>query len=329
MSHDLLEVIESAYRLDAPPAEWLREVGTAIYRQLGGGLGLLAFHYQITADDRLLAGAPVSVETAFEMPADSNQSLSFLPPSFVRKTFMRCECASQSESLDDEMRTQMGPMLDAMQSTFGMRDIVMVGGVDPTRHGVYFGAWSAALRRLDPAVRATWSRVAVHLVAANRLRRRLGAGEPPDSADAVLTPGGAVDHARGEAEVRAARDALREAVRGLERARGGLRRRDPAGAVETWKGLVSTRWSLVDHFSSDGKRYVLARRNDVRIGGLEALTDRERQALAWAALGHGNKLIAYEMGISSSTVGVLLHRAAQKLGARGRADLIARFTRRP
>jgi DNA-binding CsgD family transcriptional regulator len=106
-----------------------------------------------------------------------------------------------------------------------------------------------------------------------------------------------------------------------------LRRRDPDAAVAAWKGLVSTRWSLVDHFESDGKRYVLAHRNDVALSGFEALTARERQALGFAALGHGNKLIAYELGVAPSTVAVLLHRAARKLGASSRAELIATYTR--
>ena len=40
-----------------------------------------------------------------------------------------------------------------------------------------------------------------------------------------------------------------------------------------------------------------------------------------------NKVIAYEMGISASTVGVLLHRAARKLDCQTRGELLARFER--
>lgn len=60
-----------------------------------------------------------------------------------------------------------------------------------------------------------------------------------------------------------------------------------------------------------------------------ALTAREHQAVRHAALGHSNKLIAYEMGISPSTVGVLLHRAAHKLGTTTRDELVARFAALP
>jgi DNA-binding NarL/FixJ family response regulator len=56
-----------------------------------------------------------------------------------------------------------------------------------------------------------------------------------------------------------------------------------------------------------------------------ALSEREREVLAMAAMGHHNKLIAYELGLAHSTVRVLLHRAAAKLGAACRRDAIERF----
>jgi DNA-binding NarL/FixJ family response regulator len=52
------------------------------------------------------------------------------------------------------------------------------------------------------------------------------------------------------------------------------------------------------------------------------LTPRERQVAEFAAIGHSNKEIAYELGVSASTVGVLLMRAASKLGVASPADLV-------
>jgi DNA-binding CsgD family transcriptional regulator len=70
----------------------------------------------------------------------------------------------------------------------------------------------------------------------------------------------------------------------------------------------------VDHFDSDGRRYVLAHRNDARVPeDARGLTLRERQVLAHVALGQSNKVIAYELGLSKSTIAGHLARARKKL----------------
>lgn len=56
--------------------------------------------------------------------------------------------------------------------------------------------------------------------------------------------------------------------------------------------------------------------------GLHALTSREREVVAYAALGHSNKVIAYELGLAESAVAMRLSRAAKKLGVRRRVELI-------
>lgn len=84
-------------------------------------------------------------------------------------------------------------------------------------------------------------------------------------------------------------------------------------------------WTVVDSYERNGKRYVVAERSERRAPGPCVLSPRERQALAIAVYGDTNKVIAFEMGISASTVGVFLHRAAQKLGSRTRPELLARF----
>ena len=49
-----------------------------------------------------------------------------------------------------------------------------------------------------------------------------------------------------------------------------------------------------------------------------------RQVVALVALAHYNKLIGYELGLGFSTVRVLIHRAARKLGCRTRRQLEAK-----
>lgn len=56
-----------------------------------------------------------------------------------------------------------------------------------------------------------------------------------------------------------------------------------------------------------------------------ALTHRERAVVEYASRGWSNKVIAYELGVSSSTVSTHLSRAGAKLGLRSRTAVIQTF----
>ena len=328
MKVDALSVIEAAYQVDLASAEWIRTVGDAIYAQMGRQLGMLAFDYRVTPDDRLQIGSVWQRDMPPGIGDAMRGSLEQIPDWFVRETYARCDADTMSGGGGSaRVRDFTQTTRRLLGERFGWRDCFIVSGIDPTKHGVYFGVWQDREAKLSPRVRTTWQRIAVHLASAHRLQRRLTEADrrSAETADAVLSAKGGLEHAQGDAVEGGARRDLCDAVLGIEHARGVLRHLDVDHAVERWRGLVSGRWTLVDHFESNGDRYILARRNDIQAHGLSALTEREHQALGFAALGHTNKLIGYEMGISPSTVGVLLHRAAQKLGAQSRSDLVARF----
>jgi len=85
--------------------------------------------------------------------------------------------------------------------------------------------------------------------------------------------------------------------------------------------------TLVDHFDHDGRRYLMAKRNAPALRPWHTLAEREGQAVAYAAHGQPNKVIAYELGVALSTVASDLSRAAKKVGARSRLDLMATYRR--
>ena len=60
--------------------------------------------------------------------------------------------------------------------------------------------------------------------------------------------------------------------------------------------------------------------------GLDRLTEREREVVLRAARGGANKEIAYELGLAHSTIRVFMARAASKLGAANRSELLQRVT---
>src|SRR5581483_8779299 len=185
---------------------------------------------------------------------------------------------------------------------------------------------------LEPRRARALEKIAAHIHAALRLRFRLygepiAPPRPPGvtlETDAVLTPDGKVEHAEGTAREHAG--ALRDAAIAIDRARGKMRRRDPDGALEAWRSMVEGEWSLVETFESDGRRYMLARRNAPDAPKVPLLDPREQTIVGLRARAHGIKLIAYELGLSQSTVSRSLASAMEKLGVVTPAELV-RFTR--
>ncbi len=311
----VLDVIEACYRVETADTEWLAGIVEAATPLLDSGLGVLAYTYDATDPARFVmrdACMPPGVD-----PAQMAAYLASVPRSFVERTWLSNPCghASRIEGFAD-----LAPALAAFG---GARDVLALNGREPSGHGVWLGALLP--RRAPPAPRKIerLTRLATHLATTYRVRRQLDRRRALDEqAEAVLRPDGRVEHAEGDARDASARDALRRATLRLDRARASTRREDADLALGLWKGMVDARWTLLDHFDHDGRRYVVARRNDPAVNPIGELTLRERQVVGYAALGHDNKVIAYELGLATATVRVLVHRASRKLGVRGRAELI-------
>ena len=119
-----------------------------------------------------------------------------------------------------------------------------------------------------------------------------------------------------------AKELLRRAARQLDRSPYILRHGDADRAIHLWEGLVRGRWTLVDWFDADGRRFIIAKLNPLRDGVPRGLTARERQVALSAALGESSKSTGYQLGISPSRVSALLKAAMRKLGVRSKAQLV-------
>jgi DNA-binding CsgD family transcriptional regulator len=211
----------------------------------------------------------------------------------------------------------------------GIHDGVNLIARDINDRGFLLSLGIPAGQELGDALRRDLTRAVTHILAGLRLRLRLSSEEPsgvsgaasPREPAAILSPAGRMVHASGAATVASARVALETAVRVIERARAG-HCGSPGEALESWKGLVAARWSLVDTFERDGKRYVVARENRPRTTGIPGLTWTETNVVAYAARGMTTKEVAYTLGISASTVRVLMMRAARRCGVEKRRDLL-------
>ncbi len=102
----------------------------------------------------------------------------------------------------------------------------------------------------------------------------------------------------------------------MERARWRSIRADAETALGLWRAMVDGRWSLLERFESGGRRILVARRNDPASRPSHALSELERKAVALLAVGHSQKLCAYELGRAESTIHEVAASAMRKMGVR-------------
>jgi DNA-binding CsgD family transcriptional regulator len=306
---DPISVIEAAYCLDAGD-NWLKLVADSAVRAFGFEQGVVA-----TVFDASKAWVQLGqIELRGVSPAVAGMLLD-RPSDTPREQFAAFLRVPRVGSVLNEPLTE--PLYRADFEAHGIGDVFAVNAGDPTGLGCML-LFPDRVRKYPPRRLHTWRCLAAHIAAGNRLRRKLERVlqeqlSPTSTAEAVLSRNGRVEHAESAAKGRAARAALQEALVRIERARARLQ--SPEEATELWSGLVSGRWSIVETFDRDGKEYYLAHRNDPELAPERALTQRERQVLAYANLGQSNKLIAYSLGLSPSSVATLLTRARRKLGA--------------
>ena len=210
------------------------------------------------------------------------------------------------------------------------KDGLGISALDPNGRGAYLVAALSEVTTLSQKSRERWQMLGAHFGAAHRLRNALlGAGsEPttdlPHGAEAVIDPSSfRVTDAQGQAKSPDARNALRDAALQVDRARGRMRKSDPEQALELWKALVRGRWSTVDWFDSDGRRFVLGLPNAPDVTDPRGLTEREMQVVAYVVCGQTNKLIGYNLGLSKGRVSTLLRSAMRKMGVQTRAQLVS------
>jgi DNA-binding CsgD family transcriptional regulator len=322
---DPLRIVEAGYRWIADERRWLCGVADAA-APCGLGTGVAAYTVGLTGAPRIGAFAGRGLAAGFEREVrafttgfdrDTARAI-YAPTELVGNAAYRLRRIAQARRVAPEQLGR-GPTVAAW---------AMVGG-DPRTRAVAL-AFPAHGRSLAPDRAFPGDRilglVAAHLGAALRLRQLAAPLTDGDRAtESVLSPGGRILDATGDARGRAQRRSLVEAVVRRERARGRLRRVDAGEAAALWSVLVAGRWSIVDFVDRDGKRMLLARANPVAAPDLLALTDHERDVAWLAALGHSNKYIAYELGLSIAMVTRRLTAALRKLRIESRRELLRRF----
>lgn len=307
-------MIEAAYRLNQHESVWLRGVREALAPVLGAPAGIVGVTYGLEKDR--VVGRCLDVTG----PPGRTNLLHLIGSGHLARfaAAWKGTVTAYSSGLPRRKDVEgIGPELG-----LDFREGFGIHSEDPAGAGVVLAIplpIKARPRRLAESSR--WERIAAHIAAGFRAHRRAFVGMALD-AEAVLDQGGRLLDARGPAAEKTARALLKTACLTVDRARTSAGRADPA-SLERWTSLFGARWSLLDRFDRDGRRFIIAVRNVVT-DEAKPLTPREAQVVALVALGHHNKLISYELGLAFSTVRVLLQRAARKLGCRTRAEVEAK-----
>jgi DNA-binding CsgD family transcriptional regulator len=321
-----LDLLEAAYRLDGSIEDWvggLVHAATNVFQHEGLGSGGFLLHGRVDRQGRTTIADISSpwIESQAIRYKSAPQLLVFssLPAEVQHSLWFS---STQMRTLSDS--PWVGSDLPTWIERSGL-DSSMAGDAlglscqDGTKDVLFIGAGLRQKTSLTEQDRRLGERIATHIGAALRLRRRPGVGL--NEAEVVLSRSGKVQH-------------LASASAGGRIAEGFARRRHARSgrvgaeaALEVWQGLHDGRWSLVDYVDTDGKAFVLAVRNEPARDVASALTDRQRAAVALAALGYANKQIAYALGLTATAVAMLLARARAATAVRTRAELVRAFKR--
>jgi DNA-binding NarL/FixJ family response regulator len=330
MKADAISIVEAAYDYEADTKAWFARLLERAAPKLDRGFGVTVSTYVpgMRTED-------VTMDGHFRQPElmDAGRAMIAAYPEIFHRLLSSgnpYETPTQNLGLT-QAETRSWPPYVEHTHRLGVREFVGLVARDPSGHAIFFSAPSPDLRRPSRGERLSWSRIAAHISAGARLRRALPGLTSADlaaGADAILLPSGSIAHAEVAAQSRGAKESLRNAVLAMDRARSKVRA-DEAEALDLWQGLVAGRWSLVDRFDTDGRRYLVARKNDPDVKDPRALTLRERHVLAYVAMGYPLKLIAYALGLSLSTVSVNRQTAMRKLGLRTHAEVVTLFAPTP
>jgi DNA-binding CsgD family transcriptional regulator len=324
MKRGLLGLVESAYRFDESPRDWLDTL-SEVASELTPGTGAMVYAFDASHRPGVDIGpwGATGVSDAF---AESTIELNRKSSDDEVDLFYRSGVTSGTVS---EFLQSVGEDVaenESYDTTTGARGYPDTFGLTasaPDFRGLVINSPLATRTTLDERTRFRWRQVGAHLQTAYRLRRYVDSAF--DDAEAVLEPDGRLVDASDGARDAERRSRLRDAVVAIDKARSGSDESD--SALDVWSALVDGRWSLVESIDTDGRRFYLAIPNGCETRELFALTDRERQVVAHVAQGDSNKWCGYQLGVSPATVSTLLRRALDKLGLESRRELIVLYNR--
>lgn len=334
---DLISVVEACYELGAPEPTWLQQLADRFQAVLAAEHGLLAYHIELDAlgpsfrhpvqSGNLDLDVVARIREMGELLERKRRGDVGLLDRAKAAIYERVVRTAITESPDRLLLSEYRRVGPTWMYTLGapVTDLFGLMNHHVDHHGVTVLVGGLKRNRaLRPAERCAFQMLSAHLKAGLRLRRRLeiagrGVEVPPEGA--VLSPSGRVLHAEGGARDAPARDELGARAAEIDRARAARSGRGE-DALAVWRGLVQGRWSLVEQFDADGRRFVLAHRNPEDVRDPRGLTEMESRVVGLGVRGYSDKLIAYHLGIAEGTASSHLTQAMRKLRITSRIALV-------
>lgn len=324
----IIDFTEAAYDLEAGDEDWLPTLLRRGLPVLEQGLGVAGYRYGIPPGADRVELLDVHVASGPKDFAERHlRALSTTDPEVLRSQLSSGAATTGSEHAKDDPE-QLAHYVSHVDYC---KDVLFITAVDQKGSGLAVVAPLPEITTLSHQDAQRWQMLAAHVEASHRLRQAID-GETTDEDAPTSLPHDAeaifdantfrITDAAGQAKERTTANKLRDAAITVDRARGSMRDTDPDAALKIWKALVRGRWSIVDWFDTDGRRFVLAIPNSPEVTDPRGLSERESQVVTYAVMGHTNKMIAYRLGLSTSRISTVLRSAMRKLGVRTRAQLV-------
>jgi len=303
----LAEIADACYSQTGSEVDWLSGVAKIVGPIIDQGEGVAAWTFRLdtlTPIDSCVANAEITgVLQHTTEEASVDESWRFL---------LGRRASSASERLG--MKQGFGSVFRTFRE-HRLEDFSALTVYDASGVGVALAAPSRNVFTTPRSLANRLESIGAHLLTGFRLRRGL------PSVDAVFAPDGKLLDAVGAARSRENAERLRMAVKAFDWA-CSKRASNSDDALQAWQALVTGRWSIVQSFESDGRRYLLAKRNAPKAIRRASLSQLESQALILRAQGLSYKIVAYELGISSTAACQLVQTGKRKLGIRSEAEIV-------
>ena len=313
----LLDVLDTAYDLDASDDAWQRQVVERVQHAFDDADGVLSFKYRLDQGLPQLTSAVVGDPRFLEVPDEGHQSVD---PKSVYRAYTAASHAEPTTLFHVNPTTGEPPRdLMRMWERHGVRDMFGIYATRPGGESMTIGI--ALPRETTPEVRKvdwecrirSWGAVARHLENALIVRDAMARGV---AAEFDLSGKGDFNAAAA-----GARAELVEAARSLEHHREECDELKPE-AMDVWSQLLRGRWSIVRSSRNGGRMRYLAIENPLG-DTLRGLSSLEREVVVRMAKGESNKVMAIDLELHLSTVNNLVASALQKLGIARRTHLPA------